>query len=88
MNWLRKIRDFIFTPTEPFTHHASFWGIPCYVVPEGEECLLAGTNIVYDWLILHVVPHCFFVTNWINAHLDPDFEPGGWPILVKGKIER
>ena len=77
-----------FTPTAGFTHHASFWGIPCYYKDDPPDgCTLAGTNVIYDWIILHVVPWCFMVTEYIRAATDPDFEPSDWPILVKGPIE-
>lgn len=43
-----------FTPTSPFTHYARFVGIPCYFNVNDDS--IAGTNIIFDWLVLHVCP--------------------------------
>lgn len=66
-----------------FTHRARIGGIPCYYRSDGEGCDIAGTNVLYDWLILAVVPPAFGIVETIRAWEDPDYEPSGWPIQLR-----
>jgi hypothetical protein len=77
-----------FTPTEGFTHHARFYGVPCYVKADGPWGMeVAGTNIIFDWLVLHVCPWAHWaVENIRGLYYGEDYESGGWPFLIKGEI--
>jgi hypothetical protein len=79
-----------FTPKDGFTHHARFYGFPCYYRSDGPDgCDLAGTNVVFDWLILHVAPQLHRLCEFIRYVVNPaDYEPGPWPIELRGEIEQ
>jgi hypothetical protein len=67
-----------------YTHRASFYGIPCYfgedpTDPEG--CELAGVN----WLCDALLPVASFIHNHFIA---PFFPHVGFPLTVKGEIEK
>lgn len=77
-----------FTPKEPFTHRARFYGIPCYVDIGGDgNFTVAGTNIVFDWMVLHVCPWIHFVREHVCAWRDgADFEPMGFPFEIREQL--
>lgn len=78
-----------FIDPSPFTHHARFYGFPCYFKADKQDCpILAGTNVVWDWCILHVAPRihtlCEFVL-WMAQ--GADYEPHGFRLEILGEIE-
>ena len=72
-----------FYSIEDFTHFARFYGVPCYFNVETGE--LAGTNIVFDYLLLiatvfhnHLIERA---AQFIAAISNSDYEPG-FPIKI------
>lgn len=82
-----------FTDPKCFTHYGSLCGVPIYIADlESEGPSIAGTNAIYDWLVLWWPG---FVVFWIDllAHcaivmgcLDEDAYQPMWAICVKGEL--
>jgi hypothetical protein len=75
-----------FNPIEEFTHYARFYRVPCYLrFDENGEPTIAGTNIVFDWLLLFMTYFHNYVVEFgaqaLAYILDHDYEPG-FPIMV------
>lgn len=78
---------FFTDPTE-FTHHARFYGVPCYFKSDGiDGCTMAGTNVVFDWLICHFCPHLHALCEATLKLIEgPDYEPRGFRIELRGRL--
>jgi len=75
------------TPTEPFTHRARLYGIPCYINLEDGQNTVGGTNVLFDWMIEHVAPIIHAIREQVCAWRDgEDYEPGDWPFEIRGEI--
>jgi hypothetical protein len=76
-----------FIDPKPFTYRARFYGIPVYIRPDGDGMDLAGTNIIFDWLALHVAPWLHWCCEFVLAQIEGiDYEPRGWRIEILGKL--
>lgn len=78
-----------FIPSDEFTHYGSFYGFPCWLADLDGECIVAGTNVVWDWCILHLCPWIQWLHETIRrlASGPVDYEPQGWVICIRGELE-
>jgi len=83
------INPFKKSPPECCTHHARFYGVPCYFGPDGEGMHIAGKYIGCDFLIEHFVPLIQWGVETLRALRDgADYEPMGFAVDVGPEIER
>jgi hypothetical protein len=79
---------FFIDPT-PFTHRARFYGFPAYFKSNGSDgCELAGTNVIWDWCILHIAPLLHTVIDMLHHWSDPCYESEGWQIELLGELPK
>lgn len=79
-----------FIPTEPFTHYGRFYGFPCYYADlQDDGPTIAGTNVIWDWCILHIAPIAQWMVETIRqAILGDDYEPQGFQIEIRGELKK
>ena len=77
-----------FTDRSEYTHDARFYGIPMYARFEGQELVLTGTNIVFEWLIVLMSwVHNTFIESgaqMLAAFSGADYVPH-FPIRIREK---
>lgn len=71
-----------FVDKSQFTHYGRMCGIPVYIKePYSEGPTVAGTNIIYDFLIEHVIP----LGNSVASFLSGEDVP--FAIEIRGEIK-
>lgn len=77
-----------FIPNDAFTHYGSFYYFPVWIADPDGDCVVAGTNILWDWCILHLCPWIQWLHETVRYFANPtDYEPQGFMICIRGELE-
>lgn len=79
-----------FTPKSEFTHYGRFYGFPCYFSGIDEDGpVIAGTNVIFDFCILHVAPVIHTTIDFFRWAVNPvEYEPMDWQLEVRGELPK
>lgn len=71
-----------FTDPTPFTHYGSIYSIPAYITDPDGDMKIAGTNVIYDWLLLWVPEMTQFILSLLSEE-----HAQGFAIRIDGELK-
>lgn len=69
-----------FTDPKPFTHFGTLYGLPIYLSDPDGNTEVAGTNVIWDWMLRWYPPVMMYVQSIVYPQCQ------GFPICIKGRL--